>query len=168
MKEPIKILNSLDDVTIEFFDKDPEGAEDRAGDGYYFNVAGLEGWSGAWQSEDVAMDEAIAAMLWAERRNIVEEAVESGYLCVQNDGSVIDMVNKIDDRWFRILVDFDKNRVRAVETFPSGGVAAVLDTEDEKLLPEPMDGECETGHFQSVVRLAIEAIEERLMPAMTV
>lgn len=45
-------------IEIEHFDEDPDGDEDRAGDGYYYRKVGDEGWSGAWHSEDEAKTEA--------------------------------------------------------------------------------------------------------------
>lgn len=166
MKQPIRILNSLDDIEIQFFDEDPDGAEDRAGDGYYFRVAGEEGWSGSWHSEDEAMDEAVESMLYTERRNIVEEAAVDGFQCVRNDDDGIALKKKIDGRHFRILVDFENYRVHAKERFLSGEEESILDTEVEDLLPEKMEGEEETGHLQTVVRNAIEAVEARLAPAL--
>jgi hypothetical protein len=47
-----------DPFEIEFFYDDPDGEEDRAGEGYYFRLTGEETWSGAWHSEDEAEEEA--------------------------------------------------------------------------------------------------------------
>lgn len=167
MKEPIRILNSLDDIDIQFFDEDPDGAEDRAGDGYYFRISGEDGWSGAWHSEDEAMEEAVLSMAQTERRHIIEEAAGSGYLCVRDGDGEIDLVNKIDDRFFMIIVDIRNHRVLATENFPDGGREKILDTKGEDILPERMEGEEEFGHFQTIVRTAIETIEARLAPAMS-
>jgi len=43
-------------IEVEHFDDDPDGDEDRAGDGYYFRVIGEIGWSGAWDSEEEALE----------------------------------------------------------------------------------------------------------------
>lgn len=44
------------EIEIEHFDEDPDGDEDRAGDGYYFRKVGDETWSGAWGSEEEAKE----------------------------------------------------------------------------------------------------------------
>lgn len=44
------IIHPEDDVEIEFFDEDPDGDADRAGDGYYYQVAGDDSWAGAYHS----------------------------------------------------------------------------------------------------------------------
>jgi len=54
-------------LEIEFFDEDPDGDEDRAGDGYYYRIAGDDEWSGAWHSTEEAEDEAIEEL--ADRRD---------------------------------------------------------------------------------------------------
>ncbi|MNU27262.1 hypothetical protein D3C71_156480 [compost metagenome] len=167
MKQPIKVMNSLDDIEIQFFDEDPDGAEDRAGDGYYYRILGEDGWSGCWHSEDEAMDEALDDLRRQERKAIAEEAMEDGCLCVRNDETILEFVNKIDDRWFTILVNMEHYHVRAMEVFPSGGRTKLLDTDDERVLPERMEGEEEFGHLQGAVRVALERIGEHVSPTMS-
>jgi hypothetical protein len=56
-------------LEIEFFDEDPDGDEDRAGEGYYYRIAGDSEWSGAWHSTEEAEDEAIEEL--GDRRDSV-------------------------------------------------------------------------------------------------
>lgn len=174
MKEPIRILNSLDDIDIQFFDEDPDGEEDRAGDGHYFQISGEEGWSGAWHSEEQAHEEAIESLRDKERRNIVAEAIEDGYFCIRNDETGIDLINKVDDRWFRVFVDVENHRIRAVELSGNGGLTTIVDTndelalpEEERMLPEKMEHEEEFGRYHVVVRAAFEAIAARAEPSLS-
>lgn len=167
MKQPIKVMNSLDDIEIQFFNEDPDGAEDRAGDGYYYCISGEDGWSGCWHSEDEAMDEALDDLRRQERKAIIDEALEDGCLCVKKDEAVLEFVNKIDDRWFSLLVNIEQYHVRAMEVFPSGGRTKLLDTNDERVLPERMKGEEEFGHLQNAVRIGLERIGASVSPAMS-
>jgi len=54
-------------LEIGFFDDDPDGEEDRAGEGWYYRIAGDRSWSGAWHSEEDAEAEAIEEL--EDRRN---------------------------------------------------------------------------------------------------
>lgn len=69
------IENHLDNVEIQFFDEDPEDDPDRAGDGWYFKLPDEDGWSGAWQSESEAMDEARDTII--ERYQAYETSVNA-------------------------------------------------------------------------------------------
>ena len=51
----MKSLIKDEDITIEFFDDDPDCDPDRAGDGYYFQLPGETDWSGPWHSREEAL-----------------------------------------------------------------------------------------------------------------
>jgi hypothetical protein len=39
-------------MTIRYFADDPDGDPDRFGDGYYYRVRGVDGWSGPWRDKE--------------------------------------------------------------------------------------------------------------------
>lgn len=92
------------ECTITYFDEDPDGEPDRAGDGYYYQLPGEEGWSGPWHSEDEAEDELRDDVANKESQAIEDLMLNEGWTVsryVEGDREQNPIhLNKIEDRWF--------------------------------------------------------------------
>jgi hypothetical protein len=91
-REPIEIIK-LDDVEIQHFDEDPDGASDRAGDGLYFQLPGEDSWSGVWHSEDECYEVAEQDLQTREERAWQSELEAAGYRRILGDVWPINPVN---------------------------------------------------------------------------
>jgi hypothetical protein len=155
-KTEVEIKYSTDCFVIEFFDADPDGAEDRAGDGYYFQINGEESWNGTWHSEEEAEGEAFAELVRKEEQNIISELKTEGFLCVDHETDRMRFVKEHEGRWFGIVVTTDF--ARAFETFGPGKnhVFTTIEIEDYE---EPM-----VGQRHKAARQAVEVIELAMQP----
>jgi hypothetical protein len=153
MRQDTIELIEVDQVEYQYFDSDPEGEPDRAGDGIYFQLPGEVSWSGPWHSQDQAEGEAHQALEDREIKAIIDDLKNEGYLCVEKNDDRMSFVTKVEDRWF--AVDVTADRVRARETFGIGQNSdiSVMDF-------EPEDGVF--GYRHRAAKQAIEAVAEEI------
>lgn len=131
-------LVNVSDCEIEFFDDDPDGEPDRAGDGYYFRVPGDDSWSGPWHSEEEAERELKEQLELNEDRAIERLFADEGWLAVIGQKDTVSYLNKIEDRWFSISIG-DKNVVLSERTRnQSSPIRAVNEIEQDQ--DDPMYG----------------------------
>lgn len=152
----IEIKYSTDCFNVEYFDIDPDGIEDRAGDGYYFQLVGENTWSGTWHSEEEAENEAFAELVRKEEAEIIAELKDEGFLCVDHDRERMRFFKEAEGRWFGIVVRADF--VRAFESFgpAQNNVFTTIDVEEDE---EPT-----VGQRHKAARQALEVIELAMQP----
>jgi hypothetical protein len=155
-KNKIDIKYSSDCFHVQYFDEDPDGAEDRAGDGYYFQIEGEEGWSGAWHSEEEAEQEAFEELNRNEEKSIISELKQEGFLCVDHDSERMRFFKESEGRWFGIVLTSDF--ARAFESFGPGqsNVFTTIEIEENE---EPT-----IGQRHKAARQACEVIELAMQP----
>lgn len=127
-------LVNVSDCEIEFFDDDPDGEPDRAGDGYYFRVPGDDSWSGPWHSEEEAEQELHEQLELNEDRTIERLFADEGWLAVIGQKDTVSYVNKIEDRWFSVMVG-DVNVVLSERTRDENSpIRAVIEIEQDETI----------------------------------
>jgi len=127
-------LVHVSDCEIEFFDEDPDGEPDRAGDGYYFRVPGDDSWSGPWHSEEEAEEELKEQLELNEERAIERIFADEGWLSVIGQKDTVSYLNKIEDRWFSISIG-EKNVVLSERTRgQSSPIRAVTEVEQDETI----------------------------------
>lgn len=77
------IYLGMKDVEISFFDQDPDGDEDRAGDGWYFQIPGDEGWDGPYHSEDETQAVIFQSLEDRDLRLARKELTQAGFRSVR-------------------------------------------------------------------------------------
>ena len=149
MSQDTTNLIDADEVDYEYFDDDPDGEPDRAGDGIYFQLPGEEGWSGPWHSQEEAEGEAHQALEDMEKKGIIEDLKSEGYLCIGKDDLSLSFIAKHEDRWFAIDVTTDRVRARETFGFAQNKKIAVIDFEPEEGV---------FGYRRRAAKEAVEAI----------
>lgn len=125
-------LIRIDQCDIQYFDEDPDGDPDRAGDGYYFQLPGEEDWSGPWHSEEEAEQELKDQLELNEDRAIERIFADEGWLGVSGPKDTFSYLNKIEDRWFSVMVG-EVNVVLSEQTHnQSSPIRAVIGIEQDE------------------------------------
>lgn len=151
-RDPIEIVK-FDDIEIQFFDEDPDGAPDRAGDGWYFRLPGDESWSGAWHSEEEAEEEARDEVHAVDLRSAASELLGRGFCRVTGthmahvegtfelyglvDGGLVHVVGIGEDRVEAVAYDADALEETVLERRELGRPGVVV--------LAPCDPEAENG-----------------------
>jgi hypothetical protein len=156
-KPDIRLIDATDDVEYQFFDRDPDGDEDRAGDGVYFRIPGDEGWSGPWHSEDQAIQEATDTLQAKQKDAVFAEFRDAGYVVMPEMGGRFLFARAVDDVYGFVQV--------SARTVVANVVTA--DRGSELAYSEEFDGTQRFGAIQMAAREAIEALDEEIGPSPT-
>lgn len=152
-KPEIEYRNGSNHVSCVYFDEDPDGDPDRAGDGWYFRIYDEDDWSGAWQSQTEAESEAIDALFARERKEIEAELASEGFAKTFWHGDDITTLSKwTDGTFYQVLI----REHDVVATYTNMVRTGSLFNKQFA----PWDNI--TGHRHAAVREAVEAINEDL------
>lgn len=156
---------------ISYFVEDPDGVEDRAGDGYYYQVPGEEGWSGPWHSEEEAENELRDDLSYKEDKVIKKILLDEGWIISKydtvesifvdvDDKSYPFYLNKIEGRWFEATVIDDCVNIN--EKNPMDPNSSTLIQNKTNVDEEEEEEEIVYGIKIALVKSALEALHAAL------
>jgi hypothetical protein len=151
-KPDIRLIDATDDVEYQYFGEDPDGDEDRAGDGLYFRIPGEDGWSGPWHSHDQAVEEAKDTLQIMQRNAISKEFADAGYVALGAVGGQFLFARSVDDVYGFVQVSGRKLTANVV----------TADRGSELAFSEDFDGTQRFGAIQMAAREAIAALDEEI------
>jgi hypothetical protein len=156
----------LSECEITYFDEDPDGVEDRAGDGYYYQVPGEAGWSGPWHSEEEAENELRDDLAYKEDKVIKKMLLDEGWIISKydtvesifvdvDDKSYPFYLNKIEGRWFEATVFDDCFNINEKNSLDAKSNIVIL---NKTSVDEEKDEEIIYGNKIALAKSALEAL----------